>query len=312
MNVLVTGGAGFVGSHLVERVIKEYRTIVIDDLSNGSLTNLRDVRSQIKIMRADVSKESTFRKVGKVDGIFHLACHPRSFSFSRPTRDVDVNVRGTVNVLEISRKSDAKLVFTSNSGIYGDPKYLPMDEDHPIDCKTPYDVNKYASELQIRAYQKQYNLPVVVCRLATVFGPRQKVNEKLGWRPVVATFLELIADGRPPTIFGDGEQTRDLIYVKDVADGLVRAFKADEANGHVFNLSTEVETSVNSTFNMLCTLLGRDIEPIRGPPSIGDIRRMCCSNAKARKMFNFDIKYPLRDALKEYVAWYKSIKTTGK
>lgn len=263
-------------------------------------------------MKTDVSKPTVvrLRGVGKVDGIIHLACHPRSFSFKNPTRDVEVNVRATMNVLELARRHDAKLVFTSNSGIYGDPQYLPMDEQHPINCKTPYDVNKYASELQMRTYRMQYGLRTVVCRLATVYGPHQRVNEKLGWRPVVATFLEYLTQGRRPVVFGDGNQTRDLIYVKDVADGLLKAFNSTKSDGEVFNLSTSKETSINNLLRMITDKLGLTVEAEHGPPSVGDLRRMCCSNEKARTVFGFEIKYPLREALEEYVKWYKQNQKT--
>ena len=305
MKLLVTGGAGFVGSHFLDRFAPENEIIVLDDLSNGSMSNLVNVRRKIKFLRADVAKQSSVARVGKVDGIFHFACFPRSFSFNKPTRDVDVNLRATMNMLELARKMDAKMVFTSNSGIYGDPKYLPMDEKHPISCKTPYDVNKYASELHMLAYQRQYGVRTVACRLATVYGPRQKVNEKLGWRPVVATFLEYLIKGKQPVVFGDGEQTRDLIYVKDVVDGLMKAFISKEADGEAFNLGTCVETSVNTLLRKIEEITGEKVEPALGPPSIGDLRRMCCSNEKAKKTFNFEIKYPLDIALKEYVEWYK-------
>lgn len=159
MRLIVTGGAGFVGSHLAERLSTQNDVVVIDDFTNGSSRNLARVRRKVKLLRYDISKPEVVRKSGKTDGIFHLACHPRSFSFNKPARDVDVNVRATVNMLELARKCDAKLVFTSNSGIYGEPQYLPIDEKHPIDCKTPYDVNKYASELQIKAFTRQYGLP---------------------------------------------------------------------------------------------------------------------------------------------------------
>jgi UDP-glucose 4-epimerase len=303
LKLLVTGGAGFVGSHLVER-IAENQVAVFDDLSNGSLSNLKSVRKKVKFLKVDVSKETAVTKAGKVEGIFHLACHPRSFSFARPAKDVDGNVRSTVNMLELARKSDAKLVFTSNSGIYGEPQYLPIDEKHPIDCKTPYDVDKYAAELQIRAFARQYGLRSTICRLATVYGPRQRVNEKLGWRPAVATFVEYLLAGKSPVVFGDGEQTRDLIYVKDVADGLVKAFESKEADGEIFNLSTGVETSVNSLLNQIMTTTGKKVVPSRGPPSVGDIRRMCYSNEKARRILNFEVKHPLDLALKEYLEWY--------
>ena len=303
LRFLVTGGAGFVGSHLVESLTQGNQLVALDDLSNGSLSNLKSAGREVKFLRADASRESVIARVRRIDGIFHLACHPRSFSFDSPARDVDVNLRSTVNMLELARKKDAKLIFTSNSGIYGEPEYLPVDEKHRIDCKTPYDVNKYASELQIRAYAKEYGLRTVVCRLATVYGPRQRVNEKLGWRPLVATFFERLMSNKPPTIFGDGEQTRDLIYVKDVVDGLIRSFNSKEANGEIFNLGTGTEVSVNDVYRMISEALGKSIEPERGPPSIGDIRRMCYSNLKAKRVFGFEIKYPFAVALKEYVAF---------
>ena len=302
----MTGGAGFVGSHLVDMFSAENELIVLDDLSNGSLSNIRATRNRIKFRRLDVSKESSLAKLGRIDGIFHLACHPRSFSFNKPARDVDVNVRSTINILELARKTDAKIIFTSNSGIYGDPKYLPMDENHPIECKTPYDVDKYSSELHMRAYHKQYGIKTVVCRLATVYGPRQRVNEKLGWRPVVATFLESLIKGKRPVVFGDGEQTRDLIYVKDVAQGLMGAYNSKEAEGDVFNIGTCVETSINTLLTKIGEALGKPADPNHGPPSVGDLRRMCLSNEKAKQVFNFHINYPLDSALKEYVEWYRS------
>jgi UDP-glucose 4-epimerase len=307
LKLLVTGGAGFVGSHFVEMYSHENEITVIDDLSNGTLGNIKDVRKRIRLLTVDVSKPTVPRmlKTGKVEGIIHLACHPRSFSFKNPTRDVEVNLRATMNVLELARQHDAKLVFTSNSGIYGDPQYLPMDEQHPVNCKTPYDVNKYASELQMRTYRMQYGLRTVVCRLATVYGPRQRVNEKLGWRPVVATFLEYLTQGKRPVVFGDGNQTRDLIYVKDVADGLMKAFNSTHADGEVFNLSTGTETSINTLMGMVTDILGQSVEAEHGPPSVGDLRRMCCSNEKAKKVFGFEIRYPLKEALREYINWYK-------
>ncbi len=306
MKLVVTGGAGFVGSHFVDLYSGDHNIVVLDDLSNGSLSNLKAVRKQIKLQRVDVSRESSVAKQKGVEGIFHFACHPRSFSFNKPARDVDVNVRATLNMLELARKTDAKMVFTSNSGIYGDPEYLPMDEQHPINCKTPYDVNKYSSELHMRAYRKQYGIKTVVCRLATVYGPRQRVNEKLGWRPVVASFIEQLMKGKQPTVFGDGEQTRDLIYVKDVAQGLMGAFGSKQAEGETFNLGTGVETSINTLLQKVGQGLNKAVNPTHGPPSVGDLRRMCLGIEKAKRAFNFEIHYPLDSALTEYIRWYKS------
>ena len=309
MRLLLTGGAGFVGSHFADLYAKDNEIVVMDDLSNGSLKNLQAVKDRIKFIQIDISRQSAITKQRrKFDGIFHLACHPRSFSFNNPSRDVDVNVRATLHLLELARKTDAKMIFTSNSGIYGDPQYLPMDEKHPISCKTPYDVNKFSSELHMRAYRKQYGIKTVVCRLATVYGPRQRVNEKLGWRPVVAAFIQQLIKDKPPTVFGDGEQTRDLIYVKDVAHGLMDAFNSPQAEGETFNLGTGVETSINMLLTKVGKTLGKSVAPIHGPPSVGDLRRMCLAIDKAKRAFNFQISYPLDSALNEYVKWYQSPK----
>jgi UDP-glucose 4-epimerase len=309
VRLLLTGGAGFVGSHFADLYAKDNEIVVMDDLSNGSVKNLQAVKKKIKFLRIDISKESAIaRQRGRFDGIFHLACHPRSFSFNNPGRDVDVNVRATVHLLELARKTDAKMIFTSNSGIYGDPEYLPMDEKHPINCKTPYDVDKYSSELHMRAYRQQYGIKTVVCRLATVYGPRQRVNEKLGWRPVIATFIQQLIKDKQPTVFGDGEQTRDLIYVKDVAQGLMDAFNSKQAEGETYNLGTGVETSINALLDKVAKALGKPANPVHGPPSVGDLRRMCLAIDKAKRAFNFQINYPLDSALNEYVKWYLSPK----
>jgi len=279
--ILVTGGAGFVGSHLVEELVcSSYSVTVLDDLSNGSRDNLRSVIDRIKFKLADISRKDWISKIPRAHVVFHLACHPRSFSFANPQKDVCVNLIGSVNVLEYARKHDARIVFSSNSGIYG-PCVLAKEND-AASCLTPYDVDKYSTELMLGAYNKQYGIKSIIFRFATIYGPRQRVNEKYGWRPVVATFATRLLRSRPVTIFGDGHQTRDLVYVKDVSDALLRSIRY-KGDFDIFNLSTGRETKVIDVFRMVSRFVGVKASPRHGPPLPGDIRRMSYSNEKIRR-----------------------------
>ena len=192
-NVVVFGGAGFVGSHLVEALLKQGKTItVIDDFSNGSRTNLSAISDKIKVIKFDiVNKDWSSLMDLKPDVIFHLATHPRSFSLQDPIKNADVNVIGMINVLDFAKKKNSKLIYTSNSGICGDPQFLPVTEEHPIDCKTPYDANKLIGEHYAKIYQKIYGLYITIFRLATVYGERQIVNEDLGWRPIIPNLVKI-------------------------------------------------------------------------------------------------------------------------
>ena len=209
--VLVTGGAGFIGSHLVERLVDlNHEVVVLDDLSNGNLQNLKNVREEINLIKQDVSVPFL---LPDLNVIFHLACFPRSRSFENPRRDIEVNVIGMINVLELARKNDAEVIFSSNSGIY-DTSRIPIDENTPDDPKTPYDLDKLQAENYMKLYGNTYGIEYVIFRFATVYGPRQNVSPE--WKPVVMEFISKVQKRQAPTIYWDGEQTRDFIYVDDI------------------------------------------------------------------------------------------------
>jgi len=221
MKILITGGAGFIGSHLAEALLKgEHEVTVLDDLSNGTINNLKAIQGEYTLIEADVAKNGTITE--KYDTIYHLACWPRSRSFSDPFRDVEVNVNGMVNVLETARKSDAKVIFSSNSGIY-DTSTLPITEDSLDNPKTPYDLNKLTAEKYLELYHRTYGIDYTIFRFATVYGPRQRTSEE--WKPVVIEFIDKLSKGLTPTIYWNGEQTRDFIYVDDIVINLVSARK---------------------------------------------------------------------------------------
>ena len=306
--ILITGGAGFVGSHLTEKLLEDGATVVIiDDFSNGTMANLENVKDKVTVLKHDISVSfAQFKKAlsgYKFDGIFHLACFPRSLSLKDPFRDLEVNAKGTLNVLELARLNKAKVVFTSNSGIYGDPDYLPIDEKHPDKPSTPYDANKLVSEYYLKIYYHIYGIPIAICRLATVYGERQRTKPE--WKPVIPEFATKVLRGESSTIYWDGEQTRDLIYVKDVVQGLVKAFASDSTADEVFILGTSIETSVNRIYQIICQALGKQIEPTRAGKVAGDIRRMKLSFEKAERTFAFKPEYSLEQGVKNYIDWLK-------
>jgi len=306
---LITGGAGFVGSHLAEKLVHDKATVVIvDDFSNGTMANLEKVKDKVTVLKQDISAPFAQLKEAlgghRFDGIFHLACFPRSLSLKDPFRDLEVNAKGTLNVLELARLNKVKVVFTSNSGIYGDPEYLPINEKHPDKPSTPYDANKLVSEYYLKIYYHIYGIPIAICRLATVYGERQRTKPE--WKPVIPEFATKVWRGESPVIYWDGEQTRDLIYVKDVVQGLVKAFASDNTADEVFILGTNVETSVNRIYQIICQALGKQIEPTRADKVAGDIRRMKLSFEKAERTFGFKPEYSLEQGVKNYIDWLKS------
>jgi len=305
---LITGGAGFVGSHLTEKLLHDRAAVVIvDDFSNGTMANLEKVKDKVTVLKHDISASFAQLKEAlgdyRFDGIFHLACFPRSLSLKDPFRDLEVNAKGTLNVLELARLNKAKVVFTSNSGIYGDPEYLPIDEKHPDKPSTPYDANKLVSEYYLKIYYHIYGIPIAICRLATVYGERQRTKPE--WRPVIPEFATKVWRGESPVIYWDGEQTRDLIYVKDVVQGLAKAFASESTADEVFILGTSIETSVNRIYQIICQALGKQIEPTRASKVAGDIRRMKLSFEKAERTIGFRPEYSLEQGVKNYIDWLK-------
>ena len=292
--------------------MKRGRTVVVvDDLSNGRLENLEPVKKDVVFVNHDVSRDlSGLLEVNGVSEIFHLACFPRQISFQNPQRDAEVNLVSTVNCLELARRNGAKLLFTSNTGIVSDPLSLPVDESFRPSPSTPYDCHKLASEYLLSAYHRMYGVPTVVVRFASIYGPRQRVNPALGWRPVIPEFVTKLLRSEAPTITGDGGQTRDFLFVRDAVDGVIRAMesKAPEANsGGMFILGTNTETSVKDLFCKIQAIVGNDptVLPRHGPMKKDDITRMRYDYSKAKNSFGFQPATDLDRGLAETVEFLR-------
>ena len=286
-----------------ELIEKDNKVTALDDLSNGQLTNLEHVKNVTKKI-ANVEKIQPTDFSEKFDGIFHLATAPRSSSLTDPITNIETICKGMIAVLELAKKHNAKVVFTSNSGIYGSTSDgSPIDENSLNNPTTPYDANKLVSEYYCKIYHNIYGVKSTVVRFATVYGERQTVNEKLNWRPVVATFVKNLVNDEEVEINGDGNQTRDLIFVKDAVQGVIKAMKSQVEDADIFLLSNNKETSVNEILHTAEDVVGTKARIKHTDPLKGDIRRMRYNNSKAKQKLGFEPKYTIKDGIERLVKY---------
>ena len=304
---LVTGGAGFIGSHLAEtlaNLVGVETVVVVDDLSNGSLKNLEVCRRTGKLIfiHGDVRDETLMRKVLNdygVDYIFHHAARVSvSDSVKDPLTTESVNVGGTLAVLKVAMDFDIKrLVLASSCVIYGEAKNLPISEEEPPRPKSPYGVSKMASEAYWILAHELYGLKTVALRYFNVYGPRQRPGEYGG---VISSFVSRVLKGLPPIVYGDGEQTRDFVHVRDVVKANLLAASKPRAIGEVFNIASGREISINELARLVLRLAGlRALRPKHGPPRPGDIRRSWADISKARKLLGYEPKVGLEEGIRE-------------
>ena len=309
MTVIVTGGAGFIGSHTVERLLsKGYSVVVVDNYYSGSPGNLPRGDGRLAILEKDVSDTSSMNKMasilgeGDVEAVIHLAAVINIVEVNEnPQRALDVNVKGTLNVLELARKLGAeRVVFASSTAVHGEPVYLPVDEDHPLNPANLYGETKLFSERLINRYMKDYGLSAVSLRYFNVYGPRMRPGPYAG---VVLSFIQALLKGETPVIYGTGNQTRDFVYVGDVAEANVRAIESSY-RGPV-EIGSGVETSINDLYRMICRIIGRCPEPHRRPPRPGDVSRSVASIKLARRVLGWRPIVSLEEGLRYTVEYYR-------
>jgi len=308
--VLVTGGAGFVGSNLVRRLIAEGALVtVLDDLFTGRRENLPD--GGFTFAEGSVCDPPIVEQlVANAQVVFHAAARNIVVSTRDPREDFNTNIGGTLNVLLAARASGVeRVVYTSSTSVYGNPRYLPVNEDDHLSLLTPYAVSKLAGEHYCMAFFESYGLAATAVRYSNIFGPGQDpANPYCG---VVAKFCDTLFAGKSPVIHGDGNQTRDFTYIDDAVEATLLAATSARAPGEVFNVGTGVETSVNQLAAVLIRLTGASVETAHTDRrDVDNIRRRVVNIEKTRRALRWVPEVTLEEGLRRTIAWQRDVTAT--
>lgn len=303
MKILVTGGAGFIGSHIVDLYIGlGHEVCIVDNMSHGKKEN---VNPKAKLYKIDIRDKELYKIFEEEK--FDVVCHQAAqisvpHSVDDPVLDADINIIGTLNILECCKKYGVKkVIYPASAAIFGEPKYLPVDEKHPLNMQCGYGVTKHTVEHYLDVYHKLFGIKYTVFRYANVYGPRQDATGEGG---VIAIFSDKFLANEAPYIFGDGEQTRDFVYVKDVAKANAAALEG--LDNEIFNVATNVEVSVNDLFNIFKELTNSNLEPVYKEERAGDIKYSYMAYEKISKACGWKPEYSLKDGLGETIAFYKN------
>ena len=305
-NVLVTGGAGFIGSNLVRRLINENHNVtVIDNLSTGRKENIIDVQNDIKFCHGDICDEDTVSKVlDGIDYVFHQAAIPSvQRSIDNPLRVNRSNITGTLNILWYSyKKNIKKVICAASSSAYGETPTLPKVEDMATEPLSPYAITKLASEHYTRVFYRIYKLPTVALRYFNVFGPRQDPNSE--YSAVIPLFIKKMRKGEQPIIYGDGEQSRDFTYVENVVDANMLAMSKDNADGQMINVACGERISLNKLVEKLNGILKTNLKPEYAEGRPGDVKHSLADISRAKNLLGYNPRFDLENGLRELVEWF--------
>jgi len=306
--ILITGGAGFIGSHLVDRFIKEgHKVVVIDNLSTGRKENLNKKAKFYKIDICNPEIAQIFKKE-KPEIVFHYAAqsHIRE-SLENPIKDTRINIFGSLNLIQnfiqspTSNPRGKKIIFASSVTVYGETNIIPTPETCLTDPLSPYAIAKLTIEKYLNYYYKIFGLPFISLRLANVYGPRQNSQRETG---VVAIFSDKMLSGKQPIINGSGLQTRDFVFVDDIVEANILAMKKNKVG--IFNIGTAKETDINTIFEKLKDLTGSNCKKIHGLGKIGEQKRSCLDFSKAKKELGWSPKYDIERGSKETHKWFRN------
>ena len=307
MKFLVTGGAGFIGSNIVGELLnRNYEVKVLDNFSTGKRENLNDYGNDIELIEGDIRSYHIVKDaVQGVDVILHQAALPSvPRSINDPITSNDVNVTGTLNILEAARKADVqKIVFASSSSVYGDNPKLPKEESMIPNPLSPYAVSKLSGEKYCQVFTRIYGLKTIALRYFNVFGPRQDPNSQ--YSAVIPRFIKAIKNNESPVIFGDGEQSRDFTFVRNVIEGNILAATTDCEAGLAMNCACHGRITLNELVAMINEILGKDIKPIYKEPRAGDIKHSFADIQLAEKNLNYKPLVTFKEGLKITIESFK-------
>ncbi len=312
MKILVTGGAGFIGSNLVKALTldKTIHVRVLDDLSNGSLDNLAEVQKRIEFIQGSVTNLVTTKKAcSNIDVVFHLAAKISvDDSIKNPISTNSVNIEGTLNVLSSAQDNNVKkVIFSSSAAVYGSTDQVPINETTTPSPESPYALQKYVGEKYCSYFSTYKELCTVCLRYFNVYGPHQQ--ESGGYAGVIYKFIHNALNGQTITIEGDGEQTRDFIFVEDVVNANIAALRSSiKFKGNVYNIGTQKETPIKKLAETVIALSGNDITIAHSQQRPGDIRRSCSNTSLAKNDFGYTSNIPLQVGLDKTIAWVKATK----
>jgi len=299
---LITGGCGFIGSHIAEELIKnpENKVIIVDNLSSGYLKNIEHIKDRVEFIEADIRDfDKMLYTMKDVDYVFHEAALVSVFdSINRPFDNHSINLTGTLNILESTAKNKVKrLVLASSAAVYGNDPVLPKVETMVPCPETPYGISKIGKEYYGKIYSKLYNLPVISLRYFNVFGPRQDPSST--YSGVISKFADNILSGKSPTIFGDGKQTRDFVFVKDVVKANLLAMHSDRLkSSEVFNIATGISENLLTLLDIINKITGKNIKAIYKEEREGDIKHSAADIKKAREILGYEPSFTLEDGMK--------------
>lgn len=303
--IVVTGGLGFIGSHLVEALVEDNEVTIIDDLTSGKLENIGHLENEdLKLIRGSITDLDLKNIFNGVDYVFHeaaLISVPESVL--NPLKYNEVNINGTLKVLMASKDSDVKkVVFASSSAVYGENESLPISEDAPLNPLSPYAVNKATGEMYSQAFTLNYDLGTISLRYFNVFGPRQDPDS--AYAAVIPNFINTILKDEKPVIYGDGEQSRDFISVKEVVKANIQASQSNKTG--VYNVALGRRTTINQLLNLINEVMETDVEPVYMDPRKGDIKHSLADISSA-KSFGFNPSPEFKDDLRETVEWFRKL-----
>ncbi|MHA2173535.1 MAG: NAD-dependent epimerase/dehydratase family protein [Candidatus Hodarchaeales archaeon] len=307
MKILVTGGAGFVGSHLINDLLnQDHEIICLDNFSTGKMANIENVKDNITIIEGDIRELSILQSaIVNVDCVFHLAAQISvSHSIRDPSFDASINISGFINLLDVALNASVKrIVYVSTGGaIYGDPKVIPAKEIAQEDPISPYGISKLVGEKYLKWYNKTHGLSYAVIRPSNIYGPHQ---DPLGEAGVISIFLGRVFSQLPVEIFGNGSDTRDYIYVKDIADICIKAMNSDKND--TYNAGTGIETTLLELIDVVSKVTNRTVEKKFCPPRPGDVKKIALDSSKAKSELNWSPTTNLKEGIQHTWKWYKEI-----